>query len=151
MKKIFRTDNDPATLLIRLMMGIVFTSEGLQKFLFPDSRGAGRFEKIGLPAPEFLGSFVGFFEVLCGLLLLAGLATRAAAGILVIIMLVALFTTKLPILMNEGIWVMLHDSRTDMSMLLAGIFLMIKGGGRWSADRLNTTNNGSPLENPYSI
>lgn len=135
MKKFFRTDNDPATLLIRLMMGIVFTSEGVQKFLFPDSRGAGRFEKIGLPAPEFLGSFVGFFEVLCGLLILAGLATRAAAGILMIIMLMALITTKLPILMNEGIWKMLHDSRTDMSMLLAAIFLMIKGGGRWSADR----------------
>ena len=135
MKKFFRTDNDPATLLIRLMMGIVFTSEGVQKFLFPASRGAGRFEKIGLPAPEFLGSFVGFFEVLCGLLILAGLATRAAAGILMIIMLMALITTKLPILMNEGIWKMLHDSRTDMSMLLAAIFLMIKGGGRWSADR----------------
>lgn len=44
-----------AIVLIRLMIGAVFLSEGIQKFLFPADVGAGRFEKIGLPSPEILG------------------------------------------------------------------------------------------------
>ena len=46
----------------------MFLSEGIQKFLDPAARGAGRFEKIGLPSPELLGPFVGTFEILCGAL-----------------------------------------------------------------------------------
>ena len=122
-------------MLIRLMAGVVFLSEGIQKFLFPALRGAGRFEKIGLPWPEFLGYWVGSFEVVCGLLVLIGLATRLAAVPLLVIMIVALSTTKLEILQEEGLWVMLHASRTDWAMLLASIYLLMEGGGRWSADR----------------
>jgi len=51
-----------AVLLIRLMVGVVFLSEGIQKLLFPAEVGAGSFAKIGLPMPEFLGPFVGSFE-----------------------------------------------------------------------------------------
>lgn len=134
--KLIHTDLVPKTLLIRLMVGAVFLSEGVQKFLFPAVRGAGRFEKIGLPEPEILGYFVGSFEVLCGLLLLLGLLTRLAAIPLIIIMLVAIATTKTAVLANEGFWAMLHGSRTDWAMLLGSIFLLIKGGGRWSADLL---------------
>jgi uncharacterized membrane protein YphA (DoxX/SURF4 family) len=54
--------------LIRLLIGAVFVSEGIQKFLFPDQLGAGRFLKIGLPSPEILGPLVGGFEILCGAL-----------------------------------------------------------------------------------
>lgn len=130
------TQNSPAISLIRLMVGTVFLSEGIQKLLFPAIRGAGRFEKIGLPSPEFLGSFVASFEILCGLLILLGLLTRLAAVPLLIIMLVALFTTKLPIFLNEGFWEMMHASRTDWAMLIGSIFLIIKGGGKYSIDRL---------------
>jgi uncharacterized membrane protein YphA (DoxX/SURF4 family) len=133
--KIFHTDNAGTTILIRLMVGAVFLSEGIQKFLFPDLRGAGRFEKIGLPQPEFLGYFVGTFETLCGGLVLIGLFTRLAAVPLIIIMLVAMATTKGEVLVNEEFWPMLHGSRTDWSMLLGSIFLLIKGGGKWSADK----------------
>ena len=129
------TDNSGATVLVRLMVGAVFLSEGIQKFLFPAIRGGGRFEKIGLPEPEFLGYFVGSFEVLCGALVLCGLLTRLAALPLLIIMLVAIATTKLEVLQKDGFWEMLHGSRTDWSMLLGSIYLMIKGGGKWSADR----------------
>lgn len=133
-KKIFKTDNAKSTILIRLMVGAVFLSEGIQKFLFPAVRGAGRFESIGLPAPEFLGSFVGGFEVVCGALILLGLFTRLAAIPLITIMVVAILTTKLDILANQGLWEMLHASRTDWAMLLGSIFLLIRGGGYWSAD-----------------
>ena len=135
LKKLRDTDSSRATLVIRIMVGVVFLSEGLQKFLFPATRGAGRFEKIGLPAPEFLGSFVGTFEILCGALVLCGLLTRLASIPLLIIMLVAISTTKIEILLNEGFWSMMHAARTDWAMLTGCIFLLIKGGGKWSLDK----------------
>jgi putative oxidoreductase len=129
------TDTAKTTILIRLIVGAVFLSEGIQKFLFPALRGAGRFEKIGFPSPEFLGSFVGLFEILAGLLILAGLFTRLGALITLVIMLVAFATTKSAVLRQEGIWEMLHGSRTDWAMLLGSLFLIFKGGGAYSADR----------------
>jgi uncharacterized membrane protein YphA (DoxX/SURF4 family) len=133
--QIFNTDNSKTTVLIRLMVGVVFLSEGIQKFLFADTLGAGRFAKIGLPSPEFLGSFVGSFEIVCGTLILLGLLTRLASIPLIIIMLVAIATTKTEVLANKGFWEMMHGSRTDWSMLLGSIFLFIKGGGLWSLDK----------------
>jgi putative oxidoreductase len=138
--RILNTDNSKTTLLIRLMVGVVFLSEGIQKFLFVDTLGAGRFEKIGLPSPEFLGSFVGCFEIVCGTLILFGLLTRLASIPLIIIMLVAIVTTKLEILTENGFWEMMHESRTDWAMLLGSIFLLLKGGGFWSADKALTKN-----------
>ena len=134
LKRIVQTDTSKTTIIIRWIVGCVFLSEGIQKFLFPDIRGAGRFEKIGLPSPEFLGSFVGTFEISCGILILIGLLTRLAAIPLIIIMLVAFTTTKAEVFIEKGFWEMMHGSRTDWSMLLGSIFLLIKGGGKWSLD-----------------
>ena len=140
LKKIIQTDLSKTTILIRLTVGAVFLSEGIQKFLFPAIRGAGRFEKIGLPSPEFLGSFVGGFEIVCGLLILVGLLTRLANIPLIIIMVVAFATTKSEVLAEKGFWEMMHGSRTDWAMLLGSLFLLIKGGGFWSADKILTKN-----------
>lgn len=134
LQKIIKTDFSNTTIIIRFIVGVVFLSEGIQKFLFPALRGTGRFEKIGLPSPEFLGSFVGAFEILCGLLILIGLLTRLASIPLIIIMLVAFATTKSEVYQQEGFWELLHGSRTDWAMLLGSIFLLIKGGGLWSMD-----------------
>lgn len=134
-QKIIKTDGAKTTALIRLMVGSVFLSEGIQKFLFPAIRGAGRFEKIGLPLPEFLGAFVGTFEIVCGIMILLGLLTKLASIPTLIIMLVALATTKTGIFTNNGFWVMMHGSRTDWAMLLGSLFLIIQGGGKWSFDK----------------
>jgi len=133
-KKILATDRERATILIRLMVGAVFLSEGYQKFLFPFLRGVGRFERIGIPAPEFFGYFVGGIEVVCGILILVGLLTRIASVPTIFIMLIAIYSTKLTILLDTGLWDMLHAGRTDFAMLLGSIFLLLKGGGRWSVD-----------------
>ena len=135
LKKALITDNSKTTIIIRLIVGAVFLSEGIQKFLFPALRGAGRFEKIGLPEPEFLGSFVGGFVILCGILILIGLLTRFASIPLILIMIVAIVTTKTEVFVEKGFWEMLHGSRTDWSMLLGNLFLLIKGGGYWSMDK----------------
>ncbi len=134
-KNIFGTNKSGTTILIRLMVGLVFLSEGIQKFLFPAIRGAGRFEKIGLPEPELLGYLVGGFEILCGILVVLGLATRLAVIPLLIIMAVAVATTKQQVYIEQGFWELLHGSRTDFSMIMGSLFLLIKGGGRWSVDR----------------
>jgi uncharacterized membrane protein YphA (DoxX/SURF4 family) len=123
-----------SVILIRLLVGAVFLSEGIQKFLFPDQLGAGRFLKIGLPSPELLGPFVGGFEILSGTLVLMGLLTRLAAIPLLVIMAVALTTTKWPILVSQGFWTMAHEARTDWSMTLGALFLLLVGGGSWSVD-----------------
>lgn len=136
MQRLLHTSDRATILLIRLMVGAVFLSEGIQKFLFPALRGAGRFEKIGLTSPEFLGSFVGVFEILSGALILLGLFTRLAAVPTLIIMLVAIATTKGAVLSNEGFWPLMHGSRTNWAMLLGSIYLMIEGGGKWSVDRM---------------
>ncbi|MEC3879372.1 MULTISPECIES: DoxX family protein [Parapedobacter] len=135
MKNILKTDGSSTTLIIRLMVGVVFLSEGIQKFLFGETLGAGRFAEIGLPNPEFLGPFVGSFEITCGTLVLLGLLTRLAAISLLCIMLVAMATTKADTFANAGFWAMMHGSRTDWAMLLGSLFLLIRGGGRWSVDR----------------
>ncbi|MCZ7683163.1 MAG: DoxX family protein [Sandaracinaceae bacterium] len=138
-----------ATLLVRVAVGAVFLSEGIQKFLFAEELGAGRFARIGIPWPEVMGPFVGVVEIVCGALVSAGLLTRLAAVALSADMLVAIFATKLPILLGHGFWgfadpsarrtgfwSMAHESRTDLAMLLGSIFLAIVGAGAWSIDAL---------------
>lgn len=150
--RLFRADAPSAAVLIRFVVGLVFTSEGIQKFLLAEAQGAGRFAKIGIPAPEVMGPFVGVVEIVCGSLLLAGLATRIAAVPLIINMLVALASTKVPILLGHGYWIFthsfapkaglwafLHESRTDLSMLCGSTFLALVGADRWSIDRLLST------------
>jgi putative oxidoreductase len=133
-RKIVSTNAPTSVIFIRLMVGLVFLSEGIQKFLFPDSVGAGRFEKIGFPNPEFVAGFVGVFEILCGVLIVVGLLTRLAVVPTLVIMLVAIATTKIPILRESGFWKMAHEARTDFSMLLGSIFLLVVGAGPASFD-----------------
>lgn len=109
-------------------------SEGIQKFLFPEQRGVGRFLEIGLPNPELLAPFVGLVEITCGVLVLIGLATRLAAVPLLWVMTVALATTKYPILVQQGFWAAAHEARTDWSMFLGALFLLTVGAGSWSVD-----------------
>ncbi len=123
-----------ALLLVRLLVGWVFVSEGIQKFLFPAQLGVGRFEKIGIPAPHFMAPFVGTVEIVCGTLLLVGLFTRLAAVPLLAVILVAIATTKIPMIAKSGMWSMLHEARTDFSMVLGLVFLLITGAGSWSVD-----------------
>jgi uncharacterized membrane protein YphA (DoxX/SURF4 family) len=132
-----------AIILVRLAVGGVFLSEGIQKFLFPDALGVGRFAKIGIPAPHVMAPFVGVMEIVCGALLILGLFTRLAAIPLIIDMIVAIVTTKVPFLMKNGFWAAAHEARVDYTMLLGCIFLALTGAGAWSFDA-RRTNRGAP-------
>lgn len=123
-----------ALFLIRILVGWVFVSEGVQKFLFPAQLGVGRFEKIGIPSPHLMAPFVGTIEIVCGALLLFGLFTRLAAIPLLAVILVAIATTKIPMLAKTGVWSVLHEARADFSMLLGLLFLLITGAGSLALD-----------------
>ncbi len=118
-----------AIVLIRILVGWVFVSEGIQKFVFPAQLGVGRFAKIGIPAPLVMARFVGAVEIICGTLVIVGLLTRLAAIPLLAVISVAIVTTKLPMIARTGWWSMLHEARTDFSMLLGLLFLLLAGGG----------------------
>jgi uncharacterized membrane protein YphA (DoxX/SURF4 family) len=134
LQRILITSAPTSVLLIRLLVGAVFLSEGIQKFLFPNDLGIGRFVKIGIPAPQVMASFVGVVEIVSGIVIILGLLTRFAAIALIVDMLVAISTTKIPILLKSGFWAMAHEARTDYAMLLGGAFLLIVGAGRASID-----------------
>ncbi len=133
-----------AIVLIRILVGWVFLSEGIQKFLFPAALGVGRFAKIGIPAPQFTAPLVGGVEIVFGLLVLFGLFTRLATIPLLITIVVALLTTKVPYLVKHGFWAALHEARVDISMLLGLIFLLIVGAGAISLDARLPRRNASP-------
>jgi putative oxidoreductase len=134
MWKILRTTNIPF-ILCRMIVGLIFLSEGIQKFIYPGVVGKGRFAKIGFSNPAFWASFVGCFEICCGVLILFGFLTRLAAIPLLIIMITAFVTTKWPILVEQGFWPMAHEYRTDFSMTLLLILLLIYGAGNHSLDQ----------------
>ena len=145
------TDAPDWSILVRLLVGlVVFLPEGIQKLIFSDILGAGRFARIGIPFPDVMGPFVGVVETVCGALIIVGLFTRLAAIPLIIIKIVALISTKLSILLGRdfwifhlaqdirrtGFWSMMHEARADLTMLLGCIYLLIVGAGRWSLDAL---------------
>jgi putative oxidoreductase len=123
-----------AALLLRILVGWVFLTEGIQKFLFPAALGVGRFTKIGIPWPHIAAPFVGVVEIACGMLLMVGLATRFAAIPLLIDIGVAIATTKVPILLHQGFWPAMHEGRTDFCMALGLIAILCIGPGRLSCD-----------------
>jgi putative oxidoreductase len=146
---LLKTRAPAATVLIRILVGGVFLAEGIQKFLFADQLGVGRFARIGIPFPQLTAPFVGFCEIVFGMLIIVGLLTRLSALVLWINISVAIISTKLPILLGHGFWgfslpkpgrygfwAMIHEARTDLCMWLGCLFLIIVGAGCLSLDYL---------------
>lgn len=136
-----------SVLIMRVMAGGVFLSEGILKFVYTN-QGVGRFTKLGIPAPELTATFVGSLEIVGGILLMVGLLTRIIAVPFIIEMLVAILTTKVslylgtsplplpPSLPKVGFWAVMHETRSDYAQILTSIFLLVVGPGPWSLDAL---------------
>lgn len=131
---IFNTESNYSAVLIRLTVGLIFLTEGIQKYLFPELLGTGRFMTNGFSNPAFWAYFTGTFEIICGTLIILGLISRVASIPLIIIMITAFISTKIPILVHKGFWPWAHEYRTDFAMTLLLIYLLIYGSGRWSVD-----------------
>ena len=132
-------------MLIRLMAGAVFVSEGILKFVYAN-QGVGRFTKLGFPMPHTTATAVALFEIVGGLCLLAGLYTRLVSVMFSIEMVVAMLTTKITLYLGTsplappaappkvGIWAVLHETRSDWAQLLCCVFLVMVGAGALSLD-----------------
>ena len=132
--QILNTDIDKKTIFLRLIAGLIFISEGIQKYLYLEVVGPAFFNEIGFRHAFFWAYFTGAFEILCGILILSGLLTRLASIPLLIIMITAFITTKFPLLTTKGFWTFAHEYRTDFSLTVLLILLIIYGGGKWSVD-----------------
>ena len=132
--QILNTDIDKKTIFLRLIAGLIFISEGIQKYLYLEVVGPAFFSEIGFRDAFFWAYFTGAFEILCGTMILLGFLTRLASIPLLIIMITAFITTKLPLLTTKGFWTVAHEYRTDFSLTVLLILLIIYGGGKWSVD-----------------
>ena len=136
-----------STLLLRLMAGGVFLSEGILKFVYPN-QGTGRFTKLGLPFPHETATFVGGLEIIGGLMLIVGLFTRIIAIPFIVEMVVAILSTKVALYLGTsplppppspptaGLWAVLHEVRSEYAQIVTSIFLLVVGPGAWSLDAL---------------
>ena len=104
-----------------------------------------------------MGPFVGVVETICGALIILGLFTKLASIPLIVIMIVAIISTKVPILLGQEVWIfhlpklsrygfwsMLHEARADFDMLLGSLYLLIAGGGAWSLDAVLSRGHPQP-------
>ncbi len=134
---------DLPMILIRVVVGLVFLTEGILKFVRPDELGWGRFAGIGLPFPHQLAPLVGGIEIAAGSAVLLNLYAGDAAILLLAVMVTALATTKLPILLGRPMgsfalarlphygWLsFLHEARTDLCMFFALLAVLIDSGQR---------------------
>jgi len=138
-------DGPATTLFLRLMAGGVFFWEGILKFVYVN-QGVGRFTKLGFPFPEMTANFVATTEIIGGLFLIFGLATRFTAFYFIVEMIVAVLTTKIALYYGTsplplpaappkvGFWAVLHEIRSDFAQLLTCLFLLIEGAGLRSLD-----------------
>ena len=130
-------------ILIRVVVGLVFLTEGILKFVRPDELGWGRFAGIGLPFPQVLAPVVGGIEIVAGAAVLLNFFAGDAAILLLAVMVTALVTTKLPILLGRplgpfalvklphyGWWSFLHEARLDLCMIFASLAVLIDSGQR---------------------
>lgn len=130
-------------ILIRVIVGLVFLVEGILKFAHPDELGAPRFAGIGLPYPHLLAPFVGGVEIVGGVLIILDFFAGDAALVMLAVILVALVTTKVPILLgrqfgpftliklNSYGWLsFFHEARVNLCMLFGSLAVLIDSGLR---------------------
>lgn len=141
------TNAPPAVLLIRVVVGGIFLSEGVQKLLYPATLGPGRFaHDTPLPSPALFAYLDAGFEIVCGVLLILGLLTRLATIPMIVNMVGAEVFTKVPLAISHGFWAYAHEARPELSQLFGSIFLLIVGAGSWSLDHRLATRRASGTE-----
>ena len=153
------TKGTSATLLLRLMSGSIFLWEGILKFVYVN-QGVGRFTKLGFPYPAETAHFISVLEIVGGFLLILGYRSRLVSLIFVGEMIVAILTTKLALYFGTsplplpvsppqvGIWVVLHEVRTDFSLLITCLFIALTGPGLFSLDARSSKSESYTLEIP---
>jgi uncharacterized membrane protein YphA (DoxX/SURF4 family) len=103
---------------------------------------------MGFEKAEIMAHFWRSLKLVAAIIIFLGLFTHVGVFTTLIIMMMAIIT-KIPItfrgpfrsivprdLNTYGFWSMANEMRTDFAMWLGSMFLIIKGAGRWSLDRM---------------
>jgi len=132
-ERIFGGFSHWATIPLRLAIGIIFAAHGWQKFSMGLGGVAQFFGSVGIPLPEVSAFIVAFVELVGGIGLIVGIFTRYWALLLSIIMIVAIFTVKLPngLLGGPG----RPGYELDLALLVGCLALLLTGPGPLSLER----------------
>jgi putative oxidoreductase len=115
--------------VLRIMVGLVLFQAGYAKLMGPGVAGiAGFFGNVGIPMAPVMAPLVIGFEVIAGLLLIAGAFTRFVGPLMVVQFLVAGLLVTLP---SQQGW---NAARLDFLMATAGGLFLLAGAGAWSVD-----------------
>ena len=127
MKGIGGINPDWGLTVVRISMGLIFAVHGYQKFAGGIAGVSAFFAKLSIPLPGLMAPFVALLELLGGILLILGLATRWIGLLLALEMIVTTFWVQVP----TGGW---NASELDRSLLATGILLFLAGPGRLAID-----------------
>ncbi len=120
-----------ALLILRLALGAILIAHGAQKaFFFGFAGTSASFAQMGVPLAEVAGPLVAIVELVGGIAILLGLATRAAGILVAVDMVVATLLVHLP----NGMFV--ADGGYELTLVLAAasVALALTGAGRYSLD-----------------
>ncbi|GAA4511945.1 hypothetical protein GCM10023096_19300 [Nonomuraea ferruginea] len=121
---------DVAALIARVVIGVIFVAHGLQKWTAGLGAISAGFTEMGVPLPQASAAFATIVEVVCGVLLIVGLAVRISAALLLIDMIGALLFVHAAggVFVTEGGWELVA------ALGAACLLLIALGGGRIGLD-----------------
>jgi putative oxidoreductase len=117
-------NNKYVPVLLRLALGAVFILHGYGKLTGIEGT-IGFFDKVGIPVPGFSAWLVALVEFLGGISVLVGYFTRISAGLIAIVMVVAMISVKFAQGFVGG-W------EFDFVLFIVAISLVILGDGDYS-------------------
>ena len=134
---------DAALLILRVAIGLIFIPHGWSKVFSPNGVAGFAQDLPSYHLPIFLGYAAAYSELVCGFLLLGGLATRIDGFLLACTMFVAAFVVQMPDALNDPdnagkvkFFAVMHAIELPLALFAGAIVLMLMGGGSWSLDRI---------------
>jgi putative oxidoreductase len=121
---------DLSSLVLRLAVGVVMAFHGWEKV--GDVGGfAGFVDSLGIPAPTLMAYVVTYLELLGGIALILGLATRYVSALFAVEMVftIALVKIDVGLIAAEGV-----GAELDLLILAIALSLLLTGAGSWSVD-----------------
>ncbi|AUS85506.1 DoxX family protein [Lysinibacillus capsici] len=116
--------------ILRIVLGVIFAVHGFQKFQGGISYTADFFDSLGIPG--FMAYIVAIIELVGGIAIILGLATRIFGALLTITMIVAIFTAKLSIgfIGADG----LAGYELDLALGAIALYFTLAGASSFSLD-----------------